>query len=175
MSSSNLLGIVALPGHKLTFHKRSNDGSGKCSFLKSDDLEQVLYCALYELNSVDKIELDKAEGRGQGYNQVDFRLKLDNIEYRAFTYVAHDTHKDDKLIPYTWYRDLVLAGAHYHNLPGYYIDSIAAIEASMDSNMERADKNAEILIALKKYDAAEVFSRSFKTLEILEIMTEKPW
>jgi hypothetical protein len=39
------------------------------------------------------------------------------------TYIADSDATDDRLKPYSWYKDFVLKGAHEHGLPLEYIHS----------------------------------------------------
>ena len=40
--SAKLLGVVSVPGKRLAFHKRSDDGSGKCLFYAPGGAEDMM-------------------------------------------------------------------------------------------------------------------------------------
>jgi hypothetical protein len=55
-------------------------------------------------------------------------------------YVADQTAIDDRLAPYTWYKDFVLHGAREHGLPAAYIAGIEAVEARQDDDPIREQR-----------------------------------
>jgi hypothetical protein len=54
--------------------------------------------------------LDKAEGFKKGYDHKYIPLP-DRPEESALAYVAETNHIDERLLPYRWYHELVVAGA----------------------------------------------------------------
>ncbi len=146
--SAMLIGTIDMPGRELTFHKRSFvDGTGKCTIIES--AASHMYGALFSLNPKDESVLDRIEGLGQGYKKQLVRCPLGETTYEAFTYVATKSHIDEKLSPYTWYKEIVLAGARYHGFPQDYIDSIKAVEAIQDPDHARRTTNENILMTLR--------------------------
>lgn len=129
------LGSACLPGWSLHFNKRSEDTSGKCNILPHGD---GVHLAIYSLSAADKRRLDKIEGVGLGY-------ETGIVEVPGFgvcaTYFAADTHVDDTLVPYDWYRKIVLLGCRWHAFPQAYIDGIAALVTAPDPDPERSRKN----------------------------------
>ena len=59
------LGAGWLSHHRLKFHKRSQDGSGKCNIVPSD--AGTVFGVLFEIDSGQVPALDKYEGLGRGY------------------------------------------------------------------------------------------------------------
>ena len=146
--SAMLIGTIDMPGCELTFHKRSFvDGTGKCTFLKGAAAH--MYGAVFALNPKDESVLDRIEGLGQGYKKQLVKCPLGETTYEAFTYVATRSYIDEKLSPYTWYKEIVVAGATYHGFPRDYIDSIKAVDAILDPNRARRTTNENILITLR--------------------------
>ena len=127
------LGIGSLPGHELRFHKRSKDGSGKCNALAVDGAAGVMG-VLFSFDVTDRPGLDRAEGRGAGYDYTEVTvLDFEGGSLNVLTYLAHPDHIDDHLKPYGWYRDLVIEGAREHGLPQDYVEGwIKAVESIED-------------------------------------------
>lgn len=146
MPSCVPIGTATLPGHVLTFHKRSKDGSGKCNALATEDGD-VVVGVLFSFDLAERERLDKAEGVGNGYNHA--MVTVINAEGRrrkVLTYLADFDHIDNRLQPYTWYKELVLAGAGEHNLPANYVAArIAPVEAISDPNAARDAKERSVI------------------------------
>jgi cation transport regulator ChaC len=146
MSSCVPIGTATLPGHVLRFHKRSKDGSGKCNALATEDGD-VVVGVLFSFDLAERERLDKAEGVGNGYNHA--MVTVINAEGRrrkVLTYLADSDHIDDRLQPYTWYKELVLAGAGEHDLPASYVAArIAPVEAISDPNAARDAKERSVI------------------------------
>jgi gamma-glutamylcyclotransferase len=132
--SAAVIGTGVLRGHRLVFHKVSNDGSGKCDVTESesDDVMGVLY----EINEIEKLALDRVEGLNHGYDEKAVNVQLASGEVvSAVTYFA--TNTDPGLRPYTWYKRHVLEGAREAKLPSDYTSEIEKISAIEDSDKLR--------------------------------------
>jgi hypothetical protein len=132
MPSCEPLGVAVLLGHALRFHKRSKDRSGKCNAFATDEGQQVIG-VLFRFDPADRAALDKAEGLGNGYEHATVTVINEQGRRRkVLTYRATADAIDDSLAPYSWYKDLVLAGCAEHNLPSdyvaRYVDSVPATE-----------------------------------------------
>jgi hypothetical protein len=68
--SSVLLSTASLPQHRLRFHKRSKDGSGKCNAYPTADASDAVYGALFEIPQEEKRKLDRTEGLGSGLSRA---------------------------------------------------------------------------------------------------------
>jgi hypothetical protein len=101
------------------------------------------YGVLYEFHVDHKAHLDAAEG--PGYRERIAGYPVNGETYRSFTYVARPTHIAPDLVPYRWYKDLVLAGARYHGFPGEYIASIEATPSRDDPDPARAERHDNLL------------------------------
>lgn len=141
------IGIATLPRHKLRFHKRSNDGSGKCNVLASGDGDSVVGM-LFSFDPAERANLDKAEGVGHGYEHATVTVINDEGRRRkVLTYLAHTDYIDNDLKPYTWYKALVMAGAAEQHLPADYIAAcIAPVESIVDQNAVRDCKERSALL-----------------------------
>jgi hypothetical protein len=154
--SARKIDIAHLSKHTICFHKRGwKDRSGKCNaFLTGSPYDGVLG-VVYEILQSDKRTLDEREGLGNGYEVKDIQVCSESGEYTAFTYIANETHIDESLSPFTWYRDYVIHGALYHKLPEKYIDVLRAVKAIEDSDRARVEKESGVLRSL--YSSGQLF------------------
>lgn len=132
-----------LPDRSLRFHKRSRDESGKCNIVIGSE---GVHVAVFDISVEDKTTLDRIEGVGAGY--VSTKLEVPDIGVCA-TYVADEKYIDDALVPYDWYRELVLLGARSRRFPRAYIDAIAAMPCRQDPNAERRAMNGRTIEAIR--------------------------
>ncbi|TVR98170.1 MAG: gamma-glutamylcyclotransferase [Wenzhouxiangellaceae bacterium] len=139
------LGKVALPGWRLCFDKRGSDGSAKANLRAAPGTGQVAWGAVFRLNRAQYAELDRFEGAGRGYETFWLDLMLAGREQAALTYLSPSHWLTDNTQPYDWYRDLVLAGARYHEFPKDYCAAIARIPAVEDSDTKRAARQNSLL------------------------------
>jgi gamma-glutamylcyclotransferase len=134
--------VAVLAGYELRWHKVSQDGSGKCDVVQVNAPQATVVGVIYEILASEKAQLDAAEGLGNGYAEKWVALKTEGGEVQAQTYYA--TNIKSSLVPYTWYKALVVAGAKEHGLPEEYVSAIEAIAAKADANASRAEKNFTI-------------------------------
>jgi hypothetical protein len=132
ISSAQLVGTTCLPNWSLRFHKRSEDGSGKCTILIGDD---GVHFAIFDISAEDKLTLDKIEGLGNGYSEISLSIPGIGI---CVSYVAEESYIDDSLRPYDWYKELVLAGARFNRFPDHYLKEIESVQALPDPSPERS-------------------------------------
>lgn len=139
VAGAALLGSATVAGKTLRFHKRGRDRSAKCNIVACDD---EIHVAIYRISAVDKSQLDRIEGVGYGY---DIEL-LDVPGYgECFTYVAADSHIQDGLRPYVWYRELVLVGCELHRFPAEYRSAVRAITVRNDPRGERHTRHMALV------------------------------
>jgi hypothetical protein len=130
--------VASLPGYRLTFSKLSRDGSGKATLVS--DAESRVFGVVFDIDQIDVAELDRIEGRGQGYERIAELAALTHPDVKPIAvtaYIAQDGYYDPALQPFDWYRDLVLAGAAQNNLPETYQTALRAIKAVSDPDLER--------------------------------------
>ena len=147
--SSQIMGIVELEGYRLAFHKRGADGSGKCNLVRTNDQGAMVYGVLYEMHIDEKPLLDVYEG--EGYRPEHVTVTLFGRQYTSFAYLAEESHIDDAIRPFHWYKELVLLGAEYHHLPGDYIDKILEIDSSNDPDIRRTEEHHHLLREIYVY------------------------
>lgn len=138
--------VGRLRDYALRWHKRSEDGSGKCNIVASTG--DVTYGALYQLSSRQMEILDAIEGVGAGYLRDDtLGIDCDESVVTAAAYVAETTYIDERLQPYAWYRDLVIAGANDLGFPASYIDRLQQQAYDVDADVDRDQAARDILNA----------------------------
>ncbi|MCB1758455.1 MAG: gamma-glutamylcyclotransferase [Gammaproteobacteria bacterium] len=137
--------VATLQGHELRFHKRGGDGSAKCDIHPAEDSLKSAIGVLFDIDPRDKPDLDRAEGLGVGYREVEVRLADPTGGLvRAFSYQAIEL--DPCLKPFDWYKRHVLLGAQENGLPPEYVALIAAVEAIADSDRERHARELAIYL-----------------------------
>jgi gamma-glutamylcyclotransferase len=126
------VGVGSVRGFTLQFCKRSEDGSGKATIVRSERAAARVIGVVFEIDEGEKWNLDKAEGVGRGYDVLDnVTVQLESgHEVLARTYIG--TQLDQTLRPYDWYRALVIAGAMQHGLPSNWIATLEATEIIRD-------------------------------------------
>ncbi|MGI9204849.1 MAG: gamma-glutamylcyclotransferase family protein [Woeseiaceae bacterium] len=130
--TARLLGTEFVSGWSLHFHKRSDrDGSGKCSI---QNLGVGIHLAIYEIAIAEKPTLDRIEGLGVGYDEI--AIDVPNFG-TCCTYTARESHIDDALVPFDWYKEMVVIGCDVHGFPRDYCSRIAAVEAAPDFDSNR--------------------------------------
>ena len=142
--SAKLLGTNFVASLELRFNKKSDkDGTGKCNIVNGGD---GVHVAVYEIDLVQKVILDRIEGLGYGY-----REKAINVpghgDCRA--YVADEEAIDDSLEPVDWYKEIVILGCRYHDFPVGYLSQIEVIPASSDSDEKRSREEWDLVEVLR--------------------------
>jgi gamma-glutamylcyclotransferase len=120
-NDANPLSIAHITGRRLTFHKiatrKNGSRTGKCDICIDPDPKAVVYGVLFEIPESQFDDLNTFE---KGYSLVE--LVVHSPRLGAVTAVADLADRTDAtLIPYDWYRDLVLEGALQHAIPKPYI------------------------------------------------------
>jgi cation transport regulator ChaC len=137
------LGLGLLPDYDLRFQKRSDDGSSKCTIVPCAGRQ--VFGVVFDVASAEKAQLDQAEGLGDGYAEEYLMVSREGGPLRVLTYVAQSDHIKPDLAPYTWYRDIVVAGARDHRLPETYVQFLLATDATEDPDRERDRRNQRVL------------------------------
>ncbi len=130
------LGLFVLAGHQLRFHKISEDGSGKCDAFKTQDPNDSVIGALFEISNSEKKDLDIVEGLGCGYEEKTVYVHNDDgVTVEAIIYYA--TKIDPGLKPYSWYLNHVLIGAREIKVPEQYLLNIEGVDSAEDPDKNR--------------------------------------
>lgn len=150
--SAQVLAVGTLSHHSLRWHKRSQDGSGKCDAFETGLSHDLVWGVVYELTRPDKLILDGFEGLGDDY----FEKKVgvwtrDRGEVEAMVYVANSRQLDAAMRPYSWYKGYVTTGAAQHDFPAEYRALLDAVDAQKDENKERHARERAVLdLALRQ-------------------------
>src|ERR1700722_8939859 len=144
--SATFVNIVKLAGHSFRFHKRSTDGSGKGDAFETGNPLDIIWGVIFDIDEGQKPTLDEAEGLGVGYEEKTANvLDESGHEHVVVLYVAEANSTDNTLRPYSWYKRFVIDGARQHDLPGEYINTIAAMHDMEDSDRDREQRNRSIV------------------------------
>jgi len=104
-----------------------------------------MHGAIYSLSEADRGRLDRLEGVGKGYEVIGLSLDHDGTTYDCFSYRATDDALDDSLLPYGWYKQLVIAGTRYYSFPEEYIEPIRRVPEMEDADLNRVAEHRKLL------------------------------
>lgn len=123
--------IARLSGHDLRFHKHGKDGSGKADAYATGSSDHAVWGTLVEVPAGDWATLD---GHEPGYDRLVVEVELPGAgtRCRAHTYVAQPAVIDSSMMPFVWYREMVVGGGIARGLPDHYLARIAAVPARSD-------------------------------------------
>ncbi|GAB2538722.1 gamma-glutamylcyclotransferase family protein [Rhodanobacter koreensis] len=147
--SAKAVALIKLAGQRLTFHKQSKDGSGKCNLI--EDKVSVAYGVLYEIDSSEMPALHASEG--PGYIQQQVKVVLDGQVRMAIVYIAAPGSIGHDLLPYDWYRDLVVLGADFYSFPVDYLAELRGISSLIDPDNHRAQSNQGLISRMQQHPA----------------------
>ena len=140
--SARVIGTVGLMGRQLKFHKRGQDASAKCNILQTGKTSDVVYAAIYEMYASERKILDQAEGLNRGYSLAQIEIVGQGT---AFFYVAEEQYIDNNILPFNWYKELVIAGSRFHAFPETYLAQINNINVMPDHDEARQQHHMAIL------------------------------
>src|SRR5260370_34893247 len=87
--SASFVRIGMLKGHTFRFHKRSTDGSAKGDAFETDDLSDIVWGVIFEIDDREKPRLDDAEGLAAGYDEkLTTVFEATGQEHHVVLYVA---------------------------------------------------------------------------------------
>ena len=147
--SAQLIGTGKLPGYQLTFQKRGQDDSGKGHIATAPDETAYVLGAVYQLAEEHKANLDIIEGTG--YETTWFEIDVSGNHYSCFAYIGLDSHLDNSLKPYRWYKSLIVLGAEYHGFPAHYVNGIQQTRAAEDPDSRRRKQHEMLLADMLKF------------------------
>jgi gamma-glutamylcyclotransferase (GGCT)/AIG2-like uncharacterized protein YtfP len=146
--SASCIGVGMLRGYQIRFNKKGKDGSAKCNALKTDNVGDAVYGVVYHVADEEMLLLDKEEDveRG-GYSRIKVNIKMlyGSREVPVACYFANPKFIDDSLHPFQWYKALVVAGAHEHNLPEEYVQVLWEHPDIYDTDKERTEIALDLL------------------------------
>jgi hypothetical protein len=123
--------IARLPGHDFRFHKHGRDGSGKADACATGLPDHAVWGTLVELDAGELATLDRYE---PGYDRSVLEVEVPEGGNRrqAHVYVARPAVVDPAMVPFVWYREMVVTGGAARGLPDEYVARIAAMPARTD-------------------------------------------
>lgn len=138
------VGCVATLGeHQLCWRKNDRGQSGKCDIDFTGVAQHLVYGVVYHMTATDKLELDRYECAGFGYDHKNIEVVgLQGERIDAFTYFALDIDHNQQ--PFHWYKEHVLRGALEHNFPLHYVEQIRATMSIDDHDSERHHRELSI-------------------------------
>ena len=143
--SVEVLQEYRLDQFRLVFNKLSQkDGSTKANLARSD--QSYVYGVIHRIDIAEKPELDKAEGRGRGYNLDYFELSINNQSFQIGYYIAKESKYLFDGKPFDWYLEYVKYGAIENGFPPEYQRQLDEIEFDVDQN-EDSRKEHDLLLA----------------------------
>jgi len=142
---ATFLEVGWLPDRRLAFQKIGRDGSAKCDAAEDASSESRVWGALYEVDRDGIGRLDEVEGVGRGYLRRALVVMTGYDRIPTEAYIAQPAFVDSELLPFGWYRDLVLAGARFHGFPTAYCEAIAKVESREDPDRLRSAVNRRIV------------------------------
>ena len=151
VASAELLGVVELRQYRLAFQKKGWDGSSKCNLVHTGETGDGVYAAMYSIATIHKADLDRFEGKGQGYDDVELIVKFQGKLQSCFTYFAQPSHIAHDLRPYHWYKNLVLLGARHLQFPEAYVYGIEALESMDDPDEGRRHTHDQLLDRMRNF------------------------
>jgi gamma-glutamylcyclotransferase len=149
--SAKIVGTTQLSSHKIVFHKQSDDGSGKCNLLQTGMNADITNAAIYQLKPEDKATLDRVEGKGNGYEDKHMSIRLKGLTYNCFVYLAQPSHIVSELLPYHWYKELVILGAEFLSFPDSYVSAIRNFVSIEDEDLKRKQENDKLIKRIHRY------------------------
>jgi len=142
--SAKPIGAAYVTGYIVKFIKKSIDGSGKATLVKTNKESDVVYGVLFNISEKERQELDRAEGVGDGGYEVKEDLTVihnDKPVHGVRTYIAPKEKCRNNLLAYDWYLALVIAGARQHVLDETYIQKIVeGNKVKCDTKSDRKSK-----------------------------------
>jgi len=142
--SALLVGVGSIQSHRLTFKKKSQDGSGKCDAQITCNPRDRVFGVIWEIPPGEKKQLDSKEGLGHGYAEKTVDVTVGSQTISAVMYYATDPDEDVSLRPYHWYKRHVIVGAREHRLPEEYIACLETVPSIDDQDADRIAKETAL-------------------------------
>lgn len=128
--SATKINIAKIEKYKLSFNKKSIDGSGKANAYYTGEANDSITGVIFSLDKEDKIKLDNEE---KGYTPC--TISIDGFG-DVYLYVANDANIDNSLKPYDWYLFHLKFGA----INTFDIEDINCIKEQLVLDLEEHNK-----------------------------------
>ena len=142
--SAKLIKTARVPGFDLRFHKKSFDGSAKCNIVEA---ASEIYVAVFEILREEKPLLDRVEGLGAGYDEL--QIAVPDVG-DCWTYTAAESHIEPTLTPYTWYKAMVLLGCEFNAFPDRYTQTVREVADQRDPDEQRHKENSLLVEVMRQ-------------------------
>ena len=141
--------VARLSGHELCFHKVGKDGSAKCDAPEAS-ANSLVHGALYRISAHHIRELARIEGVGTGYEESRVTIETGSGQASAFLFQAQPEFIDSALLPFDWYKALVIEGTRFHRFPAEYVGEIEAVPSIADPDTGRAVRNWALVEKIRR-------------------------
>lgn len=141
------VGIAELSGYRFEFNKKSHkDESGHANIVATQNPKDKVYGVVYEFSDSNKEALELAENVPYGYHAQAVQVVCQRQRMEVITYLADNVQfLKEGLLPFSWYKAMIVKGAKDHELPKSYIQFLEAFSAGEDSDQARAQIHARFL------------------------------
>jgi len=133
---------ACLKGYQLSFNKQSTDGSGKGNVIQTNNPDDLVWGVVFEISEEEANALDKEE---KGYLNVPLVVTTVDNNEQVTCYIADEIHINNELIPYDWYKEMIVRGAAENDLPIEYQTYLQNITAAVDIDEKRTARKMKIL------------------------------
>jgi gamma-glutamylcyclotransferase len=149
---AEFVGVAEVEGYSVDFSKVSKDGSGKATL--SPTLSSTARGSLFRIPTSERSHLDDAEGPGYWRDDAFLvRRSDDKSSVKVTTYLAEKRALNSRLLPYDWYRDLIVAGAEQCNLPLEYRQVLESSETIPDPEPTRKSRLLALTLLNRRWEA----------------------
>lgn len=147
MPSAKKVANGYITGYRFSFNKVSKkDGSAKGNIVYTGNNDDIVWGIIYEISEEEKKALDREEGLGRGYRQEVVSITTsEGNEMDALAYIADIRAIRNGLLPFDWYRDMVITGAKKNGLPEDSITALENFKYKFDNDEERRKLKYQII------------------------------
>lgn len=133
IDSAEVVGIALIRDYQLEMNKRGLDGSAKANIVPRED--KLVWGVIYKIAYEDWGILDTFE---RGYDRLTIQVELNHGTYiEAMVYVSTRSEDlTDDLLPFSWYRAMLIRGSEENHLPFEYREHIASFPVCSDNTKQ---------------------------------------
>ena len=148
LSQCELIARIEIPSHRLYFHKRGEDNSGKCDLIFSTPQDRC-FGALYQIATTDAGTLDRFES---GYHRRGLTVEIAAERYQGFTYQADKPMIAPDLQPFGWYLALITSGAEFLGFSAQYLQQLERTSSRSDPHPTKAEQHRQLVRQLQLHN-----------------------
>lgn len=145
--SANKVTNAFITGYRLSFNKVSRkDGSAKANIWHTGNEIDIVWGVVFDIEDGEKEALDREEGLGRGYKQMPVSVKtFEGNSMSASAYIADERAISNDLLPFDWYKEMVITGAKRNELPEDYISGLEKFKFRVDEDEVRRRLKYQII------------------------------